>query len=90
MHSPAHLSWTRLARGTDILFRVDLSPFTKKYGNLSHIPQFENALLDIQYCSFYLFYRLVDTPRSTGKRTYDLFLVPLFDIHGNWAIICIE
>jgi hypothetical protein len=56
----------------------------------SHIPQFENALLDIQYCSFSLFYRLVAIPRSTGKRTGDLFLIPLFDIHRNYAMICIK
>jgi hypothetical protein len=73
-------STARSALGEPRTRRQSHSPFSalswppRRPWSSTHIPQFESALLDIQYCSFYLFYRLVAIPRSTGKRTYDLFL----------------
>jgi hypothetical protein len=68
---------------TNIRLDLALQPLGGNGENIhvTHIPQFENALLDIQYCSFYLFYRLFAVSRSTVKRTYDLFFGCLYLVY---------
>jgi len=48
----------------------------------AHIPQFENGFLDINYCSSCLFCLIIAKPKSTRKRTCDLFLVLTFEPSG--------
>ncbi|HEY1354315.1 MAG TPA: hypothetical protein VGF67_32295 [Ktedonobacteraceae bacterium] len=56
----------------------------------THIPQFENALLDIHYCSFSLFYWTSSIPVSTKKEHTISFLSPLFERDVNFTRNYIE